>query len=137
MHMMVAGLIVCNESVLYSWGELLRLCSSAGFVIIGIFILTKKKNIVVIKDQEELVAQGDTKTFFVSNQVDLAMSEVKLSRSGSFAQLNEELLPLDQKDDDFDFTEPYYLQLICNVFDEEAFKPTATAEDAEASKHQE
>ncbi len=50
MFMMVAGLVVLNESSLYNWGELLMLYGSAGFVILGIFILTQKQNIVVIED---------------------------------------------------------------------------------------
>mmetsp|Transcript_34747 Transcript_34747/g.45715 ORF Transcript_34747/g.45715 Transcript_34747/m.45715 type:complete len:169 (+) Transcript_34747:773-1279(+) len=50
MHMLLSGLIVLNESALYTWLELLQLYGSAVFVIAGIYVLTKKQNIVVIKD---------------------------------------------------------------------------------------
>ena len=39
---MLAGLVLLDESSLYSWGELFRLCSSCLFVILGIFVLTLK-----------------------------------------------------------------------------------------------
>lgn len=42
MFMLVAGLVVLNESALYDWGELALLYGSAGFVILGIYILTQK-----------------------------------------------------------------------------------------------
>ena len=50
MFMMVAGLVVLNESALYDWGELALLYGSAGFVVLGIYILTQKQNVVVLKD---------------------------------------------------------------------------------------
>ena len=40
MHMMLAGLILLDESALYTWGELCALFGSAIFVILGIYILT-------------------------------------------------------------------------------------------------
>ena len=42
MHMMVAGLLVLDESSLYSWEELMLLFGSATFVILGIWVLTCK-----------------------------------------------------------------------------------------------
>lgn len=40
MHMMLSGLILLDESSLYTWGELCALFGSATFVILGIYILT-------------------------------------------------------------------------------------------------
>ena len=52
MGMMGTGLIVLKESSLYTWGELFLLFGSAITIVIGIFILTKKQNMVLVKDQE-------------------------------------------------------------------------------------
>ena len=52
MGMMVTGLIVLKESALYTWGELFLLFGSAVVICIGIYILTKKQSMVMVKDQE-------------------------------------------------------------------------------------
>lgn len=50
MHMQLSGLIILNESALYSWGKLSALFGSAIFVILGIYVLTRKQNLVVVND---------------------------------------------------------------------------------------
>jgi len=50
MHMMLAGLILLDESALYTWGELCALFGSAIFVILGIYILTQKQSFVLLMD---------------------------------------------------------------------------------------
>lgn len=42
MSLMLSGLVLLDESSLYSWGELLRLAASCLLVFLGIFILTLK-----------------------------------------------------------------------------------------------
>ena len=44
---MVSGLVLLDESSLYSWGELLRLAASCSLVISGIFVLTLKQTEIV------------------------------------------------------------------------------------------
>ena len=66
MHMMVAGLLVLDESSLYTWQEMMLLFGSAAFVILGIYVLTCKQNLVVLKDQEDLIASGAGQTYYVS-----------------------------------------------------------------------
>ena len=46
-------MLVLQESKLYSWGELFLLYGSAIIVIIGIYLLTKKQNMVLVNDQED------------------------------------------------------------------------------------
>lgn len=58
MGLMVAGLLVLNESALYTWGQLSILFASAVVVIAGIFILTKKQNLIMVNSQEEQIAHG-------------------------------------------------------------------------------
>ena len=58
MGLMVAGLLVLNESALYTWGQLSILFASAIVVIAGIFILTKKQNLIMVNSQEEQIAHG-------------------------------------------------------------------------------
>lgn len=53
MGMMGSGLIILNESALYTWIELCLLFGSAFVVIAGIFLLTKKQSMVLIQDQED------------------------------------------------------------------------------------
>ena len=50
MHMILSGLIVLNEAALYSVWELVKLSGSAVLVIAGIYVLTQKKNLVVVHD---------------------------------------------------------------------------------------
>jgi len=52
MFMLLTGLIVLNESDLYNWWQLFKLYASAGLIVLGIFVLTRKKNLVVVQDQE-------------------------------------------------------------------------------------
>ena len=47
MNWMVSGLVLLDESSLYSWRELLRLGASCLLVILGIFILTLKQSEIV------------------------------------------------------------------------------------------
>jgi len=125
MHMMLSGLILLNESANYSWGQLISLSASAFVIILGIFILTRKQNIVVIKDQEDRIANGESQTYFVSNDMDHALSEVRLSKSPSKLALEENLLPkaiAQVSSDSIDLQDDYFFQLIDNVFDEEVFK---------------
>ncbi len=89
MFMMVAGLVVLNESSLYNWSELVLLYGSAGFVIAGIFVLTQKQNIVVVEDQESRLERGESQTFFVSSHVEMAQSELLLSQKSHTEQLLE------------------------------------------------
>ena len=46
---MVSGLVLLDESKLYTWGELLRLAASCLLVIAGIFILTRKQSEIVVQ----------------------------------------------------------------------------------------
>ena len=131
MHMILSGLIVLNEAALYSVWELVKLSGSAVLVIAGIYVLTQKKNMVVVHDQEDALAQGNTQTFYVSNQLQMALNEYRLSRRSQVQQtrdpnLEQSLLPDDAiegsiKDDSFEFTENYYRKLIENVFEDDAF----------------
>ena len=50
MHMMAAGLLVLDESALYSTEQLFLLLGSACLVVLGIYVLTCKQNLVVMKD---------------------------------------------------------------------------------------
>lgn len=109
MHLMLAGLMVLDESSLYTWGELFLLYGSAVLVVIGIYILTKKQNLVVIKDQEDLLAKGEQQTFFVGSDIDLNHSQVRLGRSSmtrisvsSREDLKEELLPAMTEEQEMD-----------------------------------
>ena len=52
MGMMGTGLIVLKESALYSWGELFLLFSSDILVVLGIYVLTKKQSMILVKDQD-------------------------------------------------------------------------------------
>ena len=52
MGMMFTGLIVLAESAKYTWGELFILFGSAIVITLGIYLLTKKQNMVLVKDQE-------------------------------------------------------------------------------------
>lgn len=53
MFMLIAGLLILDEMDFYTWGELALLSGSALFVILGIYVLTKKQNLVMVKDQED------------------------------------------------------------------------------------
>ena len=52
-NVMVAGMILIDESKLYTWAELLILYSAGLVVIMGIFVLTKKQNKVIIDNDIE------------------------------------------------------------------------------------
>lgn len=45
--MIVSGLIFLDESANYTWGELIRLFASSGFVILGIYVLTRKQSAII------------------------------------------------------------------------------------------
>ena len=52
-NVMVAGMILIDESKLYTWTELILIYSAGLVVILGIYILTKKQNKVILdKDVE-------------------------------------------------------------------------------------
>ena len=59
MNMLLSGLIVLNESQLYTMWQLIKLFGSALLVVLGIYVLTKKQNLVVLQDQETTLAQGE------------------------------------------------------------------------------
>ena len=50
---MVSGLVLLDESSLYSWGELIRLGASCSLVILGIIVLTKKQS-EIIRDNSQV-----------------------------------------------------------------------------------
>ena len=52
MLVMASGLIVLDESSKYSWGELFVLFASATLVVLGIYVLTKKQNLIVINGDQ-------------------------------------------------------------------------------------
>ena len=58
MGLMVTGLLVLNESALYTWSEMFLLFGGALIIIIGIYVLTMKQNMVVVGDSEEQIAEG-------------------------------------------------------------------------------
>ena len=47
MNWMVSGLVLLDESKLYTWGELFRLGASCLLVILGIYVITLKKSEIV------------------------------------------------------------------------------------------
>ena len=52
-NVMVAGMILLDESKLYTWKELILLYSAGLVIILGIYILTKKQNKVIIDNDVE------------------------------------------------------------------------------------
>ena len=52
-NVMVAGMILIDESKLYTWTELILLYSAGLVVISGIYVLTKKQNKVIIDNDIE------------------------------------------------------------------------------------
>ena len=133
MHLMASGMIILDEAKFYSWSEMLLLWLSALIVILGIYILTQKKNLVVISEQDLHNAVGQDKTSFVFDQTDLNIEQLRVSRSSnSFggisatrpqisAHLVEELLPQEDDEGVNEQTVVFYTGLIRDVFDEDAF----------------
>lgn len=62
MNWMISGLVLLDESKLYTWGELALLAASCLLVILGIFVLTLKQSeiIKVTHDQETKVDDNQT-----------------------------------------------------------------------------
>ena len=58
---MVSGLVLLDESKLYTWGELLRLAASCLLVIAGIFVLTLKQSEIVVDTTENDCQNSDSK----------------------------------------------------------------------------
>ena len=53
---MVSGLVLLDESKLYTWGELFRLGASCLLVVLGIYVITlKQSEIVRLEESDEKV----------------------------------------------------------------------------------
>ena len=52
-NVMIAGMILLDESKLYTWKELIFLYSAGLVVIVGIYILTKKQNKLILDSDIE------------------------------------------------------------------------------------
>ena len=74
MGLMVAGLLVLNESALYTWGELCLLFGSAIVVIVGIYLLTKKQNLIMVNNQEDQIAHGQSQIYAITDDDELNAS---------------------------------------------------------------
>ena len=54
---MVSGLVLLDESALYTWGELTLLGASCLLVISGIFVLTRKQSEIARESSDESQSQ--------------------------------------------------------------------------------